>query len=98
MTSPSSEKENNVDAPATAGKWGIQQQQAPTGAKTAGDSSVGEDSGAAPQGSKEDPSWKRAAEVTSQLKARIEQMKVCATFRLPFPFTYPVNILSQWRR
>ena len=74
MTSPSSEKENNGDAPAMVGKRNPLQQQAPIGARAS--ATAGGDSNTAPQGSKEDPSWKRAAEVTSQLKARIEQMKV----------------------
>lgn len=33
-------------------------------------------------------SWKRAAEVTSQLKARIEQMKVCVFSPLPLSFFF----------
>ena len=81
MASPSSEKENFGDAPAMVGKrtmLQLQQQASSTGARTVGDSGGGE-SGTAPQGNNEDPSWKRAAEVTSQLRAKIEQMKVRLT-------------------
>jgi hypothetical protein len=39
--------------------------------------------------------WKRAAEVTSQLKARIEQMKVCGSFFLFFFFRTPNITMKQ---
>ena len=46
-------------------------------------------SGGSGQGGGGVESWKRAAEVTSQLKARIEQMKVS----FPYPFTTPISYL-----
>jgi cytoskeleton-associated protein 5 len=57
-----------------------------TGSRTGGretPSSVGGGAGGPTSGME---SWKRAAEVTSQLKARIEQMKVCYFSRLLSPY------------
>jgi hypothetical protein len=42
----------------------------------------------------ETESWKRAAEVTSQLKARIEQMKVSSDF--PLDSTSGCTVLARW--
>jgi cytoskeleton-associated protein 5 len=76
MGSPSEEKENgslNVGA----GK------KPSTGRPLSGDTLAagrGDDSGGAPAAGQGVDSYKRAAEVTSQLKARIEQMKVSTPF------------------
>jgi len=51
------------------------------------------DVGGADGGANGEPveSWKRAAEVTSQLKARIEQMKVCFFYTLEWLFCFAIT-------
>ena len=74
MGSPSEEKENG-SLEVGAGK------NPSMGRQLSGDTLApgrGEDAGGAAGGGQGVDSYKRAAEVTSQLKARIEQMKVCA--------------------
>lgn len=93
MSSPSEEKENaggNLDA--------AQKKRTPTSTDSASASlpslsrevsgSRGGREGGLEVNSNGEPveSWKRAAEVTSQLKARIEQMKVCFAHGLSSPF------------
>ena len=77
MASPSSEKENHGDGPAAAGKRNMQHQGTTSSIGGPKPNVTATRQGGASQGEKDDPSWKRAAEVTSQLKARIELMKVC---------------------
>ena len=84
MSSPSEEKENGSLEAAGAGVKGSVGMNSPSRLhRDVSDSSTGGSPGRSRLGAGQtatgEPieSWKRAAEVTSQLKARIEQMKVC---------------------
>ncbi|KAL9612564.1 MAG: hypothetical protein Q9167_002861 [Letrouitia subvulpina] len=74
MTSPSEEKENG-GLEGRERKKERSPAKAAAGATSRREPSGGSDGGAQP--GEKGESWKRAAEVTNQLKARIEQMKVC---------------------
>lgn len=82
MTSPSEEKENG-GLESGERKNERSPVKVAAGAISRRDPSGGSDGGAQP--GEKGESWKRAAEVTNQLKARIEQMKVC---HLPLLFRH----------
>ena len=81
MASPSEEKENGSLDARSVKKPGLSRDlSSETVAPRRSEEGGGAGGGAGANGQGVD-SYKRAAEVTSQLKARIEQMKVCSTLR-----------------
>lgn len=79
MTSPSEEKENSEASETGQKKITASESTAPPYSRELSGSRGTREGAGAEIGMNGEPveSWKRAAEVTSQLKARIEQMKVC---------------------
>jgi hypothetical protein len=94
VSSPSEDKENNgLESPSRSSRDGVlgRRKLSPTissnysgggspSRPTGRYGSSGEDQQPLPRSSEPAENWKRAAEVTSQLKARIEQMKVSPSF------------------
>ena len=78
MTSPSSEKENNGDGVSMPLAKRNMQQQSTSQARPAGS-----ESGSLPPGEGKEHILKKTAEMTSQLRARIEQMKVSSLLFCP---------------